>query len=122
MNIFISLWTEMKYVIYKLERIIFKILLISYNLNSPYNSINVQKRMNLIRLEIRRDLMIRKLRRLLLIVVLLAIAWPLAGTSGQLILRTEAPLFDSVDENFNPVSMTDKIDGKPLVLAVSSCT
>jgi hypothetical protein len=37
-------------------------------------------------------------------------------------LGPEAPLFDSIDENFNPVSMADLIDGKPLVLAVSSCT
>jgi hypothetical protein len=78
--------------------------------------------MNVIGWEMESDLMLRKLRRLLLIVVVLAIAWPLARANGQLLLKTEAPLFDSIDENFNPVSMIDKIDGKPLVLAVSSCT
>jgi hypothetical protein len=76
----------------------------------------------MIRLAMGRNRMLKKFRRLVLIIVALAIAWPLAATNGQLIVRTEAPLFDSVDENFNPVSMTDKIDGKPLVLAVSSCT
>jgi hypothetical protein len=35
---------------------------------------------------------------------------------------TGAVLFDSVDENFDPVSMADMIDGRPLILAVSSCT
>ena len=66
--------------------------------------------------------MLKKLSRLLLIAVVLASAWPLAGVNGQLLLKTEAPLFNSVDENFNPVSMAEKIDGKPLVLLVSSCT
>ena len=64
----------------------------------------------------------KKLSRLLWIAIVLAIAWPLSGTNGQLLLQAEAPFFDSVDENLNPVSMADKIDGKPLVLAVSSCT
>ena len=62
------------------------------------------------------------MKRLLLILIVLAIAWPLAKTNAQLTLGTEAPLFDSIDENFNPVSMADKINGKPLVFAVSSCT
>jgi hypothetical protein len=66
--------------------------------------------------------MLKKLRRLVLIIVALAIAWPLVSANGQMLLKTEAPLFDSVDENSNPVSMADKIDGKPLVLAVSSCS
>ena len=66
--------------------------------------------------------MLKKFRRLVLIIVALAIAWPLARANGQMLLKTEAPLFDSVDENSNPVSMADKIDGKPLVLAVSSCS
>ena len=79
-------------------------------------------RMYFIRLAMGKNIMLKKLSRLLLIAVVLAIAWPLAGGNGQLLLKTEAPLFNSVDENFNPVSMADKIDGKPLVLAVSSCT
>jgi len=58
--------------------------------------------------------MLKKLSGLLLIAVVLAIAWPRAGVNGQLLLKTEAPLFSSVDENFNPVSMADKIDGSPL--------
>jgi hypothetical protein len=33
-----------------------------------------------------------------------------------------APLFDSVDEYLNPVSMADLIDGRPLVMACTSCT
>ncbi len=66
--------------------------------------------------------MLKNFRRLVLIIVVLAIAWPLVSANGQILLKTEAPLFDSVDENLNPVSMADKIDGKPLVLAVSSCT
>ena len=76
----------------------------------------------MIRPEIGRCLMMKKIKRLVLILIALAIAWPLAGTNAQLELRTETPLFDSVDENLNPVSMADKINGKPLVLAVSSCT
>jgi hypothetical protein len=79
-------------------------------------------RMHFIRLAMGRNIMLKKLSRLLLIAVVLAIAWPVAGGNGQLLLKTEAPLFNSVDENFNPVSMADKIDGRPLVLAVSSCT
>jgi hypothetical protein len=68
--------------------------------------------------------------------VVLAAVWPLAvqasdptgisqpaGLAGQQnLLSTQAILFDSVDENLNPVSMADMIDGRPLVLAVGSCT
>ncbi|MDY7109464.1 MAG: hypothetical protein SYC29_12585 [Planctomycetota bacterium] len=50
--------------------------------------------------------------------VLCAALWPLATALAQ----PQAPLFDSVDENLNPVSMADMIDGRPLVLAVGSCT
>jgi len=57
-----------------------------------------------------------------LLIFVFVIVWPLTETNAQLIVGTEAPLFDSVDENFNPVSMADKINGRPLVLAVSSCT
>ncbi len=62
--------------------------------------------------------MFKKMRKWSQTLALLAVAWPLAAASGQ----PRAELFDSVDENFNPVSMADLIDGKPLVLAVSSCT
>ena len=62
------------------------------------------------------------MKKFLLILIVLTTAWPLAGTNAQLVLGTKAPLFDSVDENFNPVSMSDKINGKPLVFAVSSCS
>jgi hypothetical protein len=48
----------------------------------------------------------------------LVLAWQGAPTNGQ----GSAPLFDSIDEHFNPVSMVDMIDGKPLVLALSSCS
>ena len=34
----------------------------------------------------------------------------------------KAILFDSIDENMKPVSMKDMVDGKPLVLVVSSCS
>ena len=40
----------------------------------------------------------------------------------EVVRGAEGALFDSVDENLNPVSMADMIDGRPLVLAVSSCT
>lgn len=66
--------------------------------------------------------MLKKFRRLVVIIVVLAIAWPPVSANAQILLKTEAPLFDSVDENFNPVSMSDKINGKPLVFAVSSCS
>ena len=52
-------------------------------------------------------------------VIALLVAWPLAGAKGQL---TQAPLFDSVDENLNPVSMADFIDGRPLVLGCGTCS
>ena len=66
--------------------------------------------------------MMNILKRVVLVLFILASSWPLAGTNAQRAMRTETPLFDSVDENLNPVSMADKIDGRPLVLAVSSCT
>ena len=50
------------------------------------------------------------------------VAWSLTAADGQLTLGVDAPLFDSVDENLNPVSMADMINGRPLVLAVGSCT
>jgi hypothetical protein len=74
---------------------------------------------------------------------LLALAWPGAAVLAQSdapgpavaghpdsVRETYSPrgigdpgmLFDSHDENFNPVSMAELIDGRPLVLAVSSCT
>jgi len=34
----------------------------------------------------------------------------------------KAILYDSVNEELKPVSMKDLIDGKPLVLVVSSCS
>ena len=34
----------------------------------------------------------------------------------------QATLFESIDENMEPSDMADMIDGKPLVLIVSSCT
>ena len=43
----------------------------------------------------------------------IAAAWSCAPAHAQ----GDAPLFDSIDENFNPVSMADMIDGKPLVMA-----
>jgi len=51
------------------------------------------------------------------VVLALAAAGPLTADVGQ-----RAPLFDSLDEHLNPVSMADMIDGRPLVLAVGSCT
>jgi hypothetical protein len=62
--------------------------------------------------------------------------WPLAAFPCQPASATEsagvpdvpnvvgspAPLFDSVNENLEPVSMADMIDGRPLVLLVGSCT
>ena len=60
----------------------------------------------------------RKLKNPSRTLVVLALAWAGAAANGQ----GNAPLFDSVDENFNPVSMADLIDGRPLVLAVSSCS
>jgi hypothetical protein len=33
-----------------------------------------------------------------------------------------APLFDTVNEDMDPVSMAELIDGRPLVLAVGSAT
>ena len=56
--------------------------------------------------------------RLAVALMVLTPAWPIATAGAQ----SRAPLFDSVDENFNPVSMADMIDGRPLVLVVSSCT
>ena len=52
----------------------------------------------------------------------------LAGTSisdpalADAELGQEAPLFASIDEDLNPVDMADLIDGKPLVLVVSSAS
>ena len=42
--------------------------------------------------------------------------------SADLQVGQQAALFDSIDENLQPVSMADMIDGKPLVLVVSSCS
>jgi hypothetical protein len=62
--------------------------------------------------------MMRRVKKSSWAVVVLVLAWPCEVAKAQ----GEAPLFDSVDENFNPVSMADLIDGRPLVLAVSSCS
>jgi len=43
-------------------------------------------------------------------------------TLGTALAHPKAQLFDSIDEDGNPVSMADMIDGRPLVLAVGSCT
>ena len=43
-----------------------------------------------------------------------------AGSAA--IAQEPATLFDSLDENLNPVSMADMIDGRPLVMYLSSCT
>jgi hypothetical protein len=51
-----------------------------------------------------------------------AIANPPGTRQTDAATATYAPLFDSVDENLNPVSMADLIDGKPLVMACTSCT
>jgi len=70
------------------------------------------------------------------IVFVLGVAWPLMAANGQATRWAAvhshavptspagggAPLFESVDENLEPINMADMIDGKPLVLAVSSCT
>ena len=77
---------------------------------------------NVVRFKIGRCLVMRKLNKLSFTLFVLVIVWPFVGTNCQNTLRAQAPLFDSVDENFNPVSMGDLIDGKPLILAVSSCT
>ena len=66
--------------------------------------------------------MMKKLRKAALTLSFLVISWLLTGINYPSALRAEAPLFDSIDENLNPVSMTDMIDGRPLVLAVSSCS
>ena len=47
---------------------------------------------------------------------------PVSYSTQRSLVDADAPLFDSVDENLNPVSMADMIDGKPLVLACTSCT
>ena len=60
----------------------------------------------------------KKIRKWSGALAVLVVVWPLTAAHGQ----QRASLFDSIDENFNPVSMADMIDGKPLVLAVSSCT
>ena len=41
---------------------------------------------------------------------------------ADLLVGDKATLFKSVDENMNPIDMADLIDGKPLVLVVSSCS
>lgn len=61
--------------------------------------------------------------------IVVVLSWPLAGAIGEPIpdcggsgvplVGTAASLFDSIDENFNPVSMAELIEGRPLVLAVS---
>ncbi len=58
------------------------------------------------------------MKKLSFALVALATVWPLVAANGQPL----APLFDSIDENLNPVSMADMIDGRALVLAVGSCT
>jgi len=63
-----------------------------------------------------------KIKKSILTLVLLVIMLPIVETNSQTTSITEAPLFNSIDENFNPVSMADMIDGKPLVIAVSSCS
>ena len=63
-----------------------------------------------------------KIKKSTLTFFLLVIMLPIVATNSQTAMTTEAPLFNSIDENFNPVSMADMIDGKPLVLAVSSCS
>jgi hypothetical protein len=63
-----------------------------------------------------------KIKKSILPLVLLVIMLPIVETNSQTTSITEAPLFNSIDENFNPVSMADMIDGKPLVIAVSSCS
>ena len=65
-----------------------------------------------------RCLVFKKIRKWSGTLAVLVVAWPLAVAHGQ----PQAPLFDSIDENLNPVSMADLIDGRPLVLAVGSCT
>ena len=64
----------------------------------------------------------RKIMKLSLALVFLVAMGPLAGANGQVGPGDEAPLFDSIDENLNPVSMADMIDGKPLVLFCVSCS
>jgi len=68
--------------------------------------------------------------------VAFAAAWSLPVAAGQPettpvpdiqwadtdVIGMEAPLFDTIDENYSPVSMAEMIDGKLLVLAVSSCS
>ena len=80
--------------------------------------------------------MVKKMRKLSPALVVLVVTWALAaepsgpattpecsGHAEQAVFEAGgAPLFDSIDENRNPVSMADMIDGRPLVLAVSSCT
>ncbi len=50
------------------------------------------------------------------------VPWSDTGVRPLLAAGEPAPLFDSVDEHFNPVSMADMIDGRPLVLTVGSCS
>ena len=51
----------------------------------------------------------------------LVLFFSLSATSAA---RAQGPatLFDSIDENLNPGSMADMINGRPLVLFLSSCT
>lgn len=41
---------------------------------------------------------------------------------ADLSVGDDATLFQSIDENMEPVDMADMIDGKPLVLVVSSAS
>lgn len=66
--------------------------------------------------------MLRKLqdrRRLLAGVIVTGLGSALCGAAD---VGDPAQLFTTVDENFNPVNMADLIDGRPLVLAVGSCS
>jgi hypothetical protein len=45
-----------------------------------------------------------------------------APASAQVWIGDEAPLYQSTDENLQPVDMADLIDGRPLVIAVGSAS
>ncbi len=57
--------------------------------------------------------------------VLTALAVGAVGASGaraDVAVGDQAPLFQTMDENLQPVDMSDLIDGRPLVMAVGSAS
>jgi len=64
-------------------------------------------------------------RSRLISAVLTALAVGAVGASGaraDVEVGDQAPLFQTLDENLQPVDMSDLIDGRPLVMAVGSAS